>query len=81
MAEPEDDTGLRGWARQLGTLGHVGIMFPVSIAFGLLIGRWLDGRFDTAPWLMIVGFFFGVATAVRELLRSVARLDEDESDS
>ncbi len=81
MAEPEDDGGLRGWARQLGTLGHVGIMFPVSIAFGMLIGRWLDGRFDTAPWLMIIGFFLGVATAVRELLRSVARLDEDGSDS
>jgi len=80
--EPDDGPGgLRGWVRQLGALGHVGIMFPVSIGFGMLVGGWLDGRLDTAPWLMLAGFALGVATAVRELLRAAATLeDEPESD-
>ena len=78
---PDDGPGgLRGWVRQLGALGHVGIMFPVSIAFGMLIGRWLDGKFDTAPWLMLAGFALGVATAMRELLRAAATLDDDTPD-
>lgn len=78
---PDDEPGgLRGWVRQLGALGHVGIMFPVSIGFGMLIGRWLDGKFDTAPWLMLAGFALGVATAMRELLRAAATLDDEPPD-
>ena len=78
---PDDERGgLRGWVRQLGALGHVGIMFPVSIGFGMLIGRWLDGKFDTAPWLMLAGFALGVATAMRELLRAAATLDDEPPD-
>jgi F0F1-type ATP synthase assembly protein I len=77
MADPtEGPAGGKGWVRQLGTLGHVGIMFPVSIAFGMLIGRWLDGKFDTAPWLMLAGFVVGVGAALRELLRAAATLED-----
>ena len=78
---PDDDSGLRGWVQQLGALGHVGIMFPVAIAFGSLIGHWLDGRFGTSPWLLLAGFGFGVATALRELLRAVKELDEKDASS
>ncbi len=82
VTPPDDDgpAGLRAWVRQLGSLGHVGIMFPVSIGFGMLIGRWLDGKFDTAPWLMLGGFVLGVATAMRELLRAAATLDDTPDD-
>jgi hypothetical protein len=85
MSNPERPRdGVRGWmgglrdgVQQFGSLGHVGMMFPVSIAFGMLIGRWLDGRLGTAPWLMLGGFVLGVATAMRELLRAVAKLDDE----
>jgi F0F1-type ATP synthase assembly protein I len=83
--EPRD--GVRGWldsvrggASQFGSMGHVGMMFPVSIAFGMLIGRWLDNRLGTSPWLMLLGFALGVATAMRELLRAVAKLDDEPDD-
>ncbi|NKB87515.1 MAG: hypothetical protein GKS06_04790 [Acidobacteria bacterium] len=86
MKEPDQDrsnvpewlSGLRDGAQQFGSIGHVGLMFPVSIAFGMGIGYLLDGWLDTAPWLMLLGFFFGVATATRELLRAAAKLDESD---
>ena len=72
--------GLRGGVQQFGSMGHVGMMFPVSIAFGMLIGYWLDGYFGTGPWIMLAGFVFGVATAMRELLRVAAKLEDDDPD-
>ena len=34
-------------------------MFVPSVGFTLL-GVWLDGQFDTKPWLMVSGIFIGV---------------------
>lgn len=86
MPEPDEDrsgvpewlSSLRGGAQQFGTIGHIGLMFPVSIAFGMGIGYLLDGWLGTGPWLMLLGFVFGVATALRELMRAAAKLDRDD---
>lgn len=79
MANPSDPDDSRGWARQLATLGHVGTMFPVAIGLGFLGGWWIDGRLGTRPWLALLGFAFGVAAALRNLIRSVRDLEESES--
>ena len=74
-----DDGEARGWARQLGTVGHVGTMFPVAIGLGLWLGYWADGALDTRPWLMLLGVGFGIAAATRNLVQSVARFQADEA--
>lgn len=78
---PTDDRSddVKSWARQLATLGHVGTMFPVAIGIGFLGGWWLDGRLGTRPWLALLGFAFGVAAALRNLVRSVRELEESEA--
>jgi hypothetical protein len=60
---------LKDW-KGIGSVGTVGLEVVVAIIVGLLAGRWLDGRFDTAPYLAVVGFFFGVATAVKAIVRA-----------
>lgn len=42
---------------------------PVSIAIGYGAGWWLDRRFDTAPWLQVVGFAVGAAAGLAQLLQ------------
>jgi len=54
-------------------MATVGLELVLSILFGLLGGRWLDGRLGTEPWLMLLGFIVGLATAVRFLLRAARR--------
>jgi F0F1-type ATP synthase assembly protein I len=44
---------------------------PVSIVVGLLLGMFLDKRFDIAPWGTWGGLFFGCAAGVRSLYRLV----------
>ena len=48
---------------------YLGIFFGVAVVLGWLAGRWVDGRFKTDPWGMIVGLLIGVAAGFRELYR------------
>jgi F0F1-type ATP synthase assembly protein I len=42
-------------------------VFAIPVATGL--GYWLDGRFDTSPYLLILGAALGFAAFVTRLLR------------
>lgn len=69
----------------LGSFGTVGLEVVVAIMFGLFGGRWLDQKFQTEPYLTVVGFFFGLAAAGRaiwrtwkEMQRETAREEREE---
>jgi len=67
-----------------GRVSTVGLELALSIALGLLGGRWLDGLLGTAPWLQWIGFGFGLAAGVMSLYtvtRSIRNELEDEEDS
>ena len=70
-SDPESDSR-KTLARQLALYGHLGMMFPVAIGLGLLCGYQLDRWLGTTPWLALLGFGFGAAAAIRNVLRSVA---------
>ena len=53
--------------------GSIGIEMGVSVLIGFLIGRWIDGKFGTQPWLTLVFTLLGVAAGFRSLNR-LARL-------
>ncbi|HTJ80294.1 MAG TPA: AtpZ/AtpI family protein [Polyangiaceae bacterium] len=57
--------------RGLGGFGTLGLEIILSILLPMGVGWWLDGRFATAPWIMWAGFFLGIATAIRALLRAL----------
>ena len=42
----------------------------VATLVGWGIGYWLDGKYDTGPYLMIVGLIFGVAAGFNGLIRT-----------
>jgi len=53
----------------------VGLELGLSVVFGVLFGRWLDGKLGTAPWLMIAFLALGLVAGFRSVLRAVRRLD------
>jgi F0F1-type ATP synthase assembly protein I len=48
---------------------YLGIFFGVAVLIGCLFGRWLDRKFGTNPWLMMVGALLGIASGFKELYR------------
>lgn len=44
------------------------------IALGFFGGRWLDEKFGTAPYLVSFGFVFGIAAAIKALMRAHAEM-------
>jgi F0F1-type ATP synthase assembly protein I len=57
----------------LGSYGTVGLELALSIAVGLLGGQWLDKKFGTAPWLMLIGLGYGIAAGGRAVYRALKR--------
>jgi F0F1-type ATP synthase assembly protein I len=55
----------------LGGAGTVGIEVVLSVVVGLFGGQWLDKKFDTAPWLTVVGLLYGLAAAGRAIYRAL----------
>lgn len=49
----------------------------VSILVLGFLGRWLDGRFGTDPWLMIIGILLGIAVGFKGLIAGVLESEKD----
>lgn len=46
-----------------GEYASAGIQFAVSIILFLFAGQWVDRRFGTAPWGVLVGVFVGAGAS------------------
>ena len=58
-----------GWYRMAG----VGVEFIVAVALFGGIGWFLDGRLDTAPWLLLAGCGLGFAVGLWLLYKAARR--------
>jgi len=50
-------------------LAGMGVRFVVAILLCLFVGKWLDARLGTAPWLLILGVFVGAAASTIAMYR------------
>lgn len=51
-------------------VSSVGVEMAVATLIGWGFGYWLDNRFQTGPWLMLVGLLLGVAAGFNGLIRT-----------
>ena len=56
----------------------IGIQFPVAIALGYFFGRWLDGLFNTDPWMTMIFALVGLAAGFVNLFRITAQASRAE---
>ena len=49
----------------------IGFEILASLGVGYFLGKWLDGKFHTKPWLTIVFFLAGVGAAIKAMVRLV----------
>ena len=62
-----------GYWRTVGELGTLGLSFVMAIVLGTAAGWWVDGRFNSDPWGILVGFVLGFAAAILNVVRITRR--------
>ncbi len=63
-------------------LSSLGLEMGAAVVIGLLVGTWLDGRFSTEPWLMLLFLAFGFTAAFKAVVRAIRKgILEDENDA
>ena len=63
------------------SLAGMGVQFLVAILLFLFIGKWLDARLGTSPWLLILGVFVGATASTVAMYRRVFPPGQSKSDS
>lgn len=64
----KSDKDQYSWVRQAGLLSTIPFLMSVPPIAGLLIGRYLDKKFDLQPLFTIVLLLLGFAAGVREVI-------------
>jgi len=57
----------------------MGLELGLSVLVGLFIGQWLDKRFGTAPWLLLLFLIFGMVAGFRSIFRLLKKLQDDQA--
>jgi F0F1-type ATP synthase assembly protein I len=52
----------------------LGIQLAATIIIMVFAGIWLDGKFNTSPYLTLVFSFLGIFTGMYHFIKSVTRL-------
>ena len=58
-------------ASQAGEVLGVGLQFAGAILLFLFLGRWLDERLGTEPWLLLIGVLVGSVAGFVSLYRQL----------
>jgi ATP synthase protein I len=56
--------------RTIGALSTVGISFVLAIVIGVAAGYYIDNHFGTKPWGFLIGFVFGLAAGMLNVVRT-----------
>ena len=68
-SRPASGEGVRGWYALMG----IGLEFTAVMCVTCLLGWWLDGRWQTFPWLTIAGAAIGFAAGLTIMINAAKR--------
>ncbi len=63
--------------RAIGLLGVIPMMIGVGPMVGYFIGDWLDEKFGTGPYLMILFIVLGFGAAIKETIKIIKEANRD----
>jgi F0F1-type ATP synthase assembly protein I len=56
----------------------LGLQLAITVVVFFFLGRWLDGKFGTDPWLMLAGLAVGVTGGLAAFLMKAIALGKEE---
>ena len=76
MAKKDEDREKFSLMRQAAILSAIPGFLVVPPVVGVFVGRWLDQRYHTAPWLLLVFLLLGFGTGIRLIVRTLRQARE-----
>ncbi len=67
--------------RKVAPYMNLGVMLVACVGMGVALGYWLDGLWNTEPWLLIAGSLFGIATGFYHFFKTILFLEQEEKRS
>jgi ATP synthase protein I len=62
----------RAW-RELAYYSSIGFSVALSIVIGLVVGVYLDRRFDSSPWCLLIFLVLGIAAGFRNIGHAIRK--------
>lgn len=82
---PGDESEDRRASRAAAKYAGIGLQFAASVVLFLYLGQWLDRRFGTGPWGVLVGVLVGASAAFysmyRKLMTDLERTEKAKRDA
>lgn len=66
--------------RELFVFSTLGIEVGAAVGIGAVIGFFLDKRYNTQPWLLLLFMLFGIAAATKAVWREVKKFQQGQED-
>lgn len=73
---PRDPKKVTDW-RQIGLLSSIPFILALAPIVGFLLGKFLDQKFRTQPWLSLILLAMGFVAGVRETIK-IVKLSQQE---
>jgi len=71
MNKPDKRTEDENNLKSLGNYLSLGTQLAATVGVMVLIGYWLDNKFKTSPWLILIFSFLGIISGLYNFLRTV----------
>ena len=72
------DQGNRRLAPSVGPFLTLGLQLAITVVVLFFLGKWLDSRWGTSPWLMLVGLFLGIVGGLFKFVRTAMDMGKEE---
>ena len=77
--DPENERGyIFRTFRVVGPFFTLGIQLAAAVALMFFIGRWLDERWGTAPWMMLTGTALGAIAGFYNFIKTSVDIGKKE---
>jgi len=65
----------------LGIVGSFGFTSAGAIAGGYFIGSYIDKKYDTSPWFMMLLIFWGIIGSFIKFFQIIKKLSDEEKNN
>ena len=76
MQKPDENSGFAKSVREVGPYLGLGLQLAVTIVAMVLLGSWLDNKFDAGYVFTLIGGVVGISAGIYNLVKTVNELEK-----